>query len=332
MDIEKIIYTYAKKNGIGAAGICSGEDYSCMRSCLEKNNPSLKGFVEQDIEKRIYPSLTLPGIKSIIVFALSYGKRFDFAMDDRLRGNLSHGAIGEDYHITLKRIFEGLAEELHKIHSFRYKIFVDTGPLIDREVAKRAGIGPIGKNGSVISPICGSMLFIGYMMTDLDLPFSAPAEENACASCRICIDSCPSGALSEAGFQAEKCISCLTQLNRPLNTEEMARMGKQIYGCDICQLSCPKNKNMNRTPVTDINAAKPDLENLLYLSNKAFKQTLGQTAAGWRGKKILQRNALIALGNSGEKRAEAILTLFTEDDRSLISDTAKKALQLYRRK
>ena len=330
MDTEKIIYTYAENNGIGAAGICSGEDFSDMRPILEKNNGKLKGFVEQDVEKRMCPSLTLPGIKSIIVFALPYRKKLDFAMDDRLRGNLSHGAVGEDYHITLKRILEGLAEELQKFLSFRYKIFVDTGPLVDREVAKRAGIGSIGKNGSVISPKCGSMFFIGYMMTDLDLPFSLPSAENPCTSCHICIDCCPSGALSEEGFHAEKCISCLTQLNRSLTMEEMKVMGKQIYGCDICQLCCPKNKGNSRESVTDINAAKPDLEELLSLSNKAFKETYGKTAAGWRGKKILQRNALIALGNSGDKRAEAILSAFLTDERDIIQDTAYKALKLYR--
>lgn len=323
LETEIWIEEYAKKAGMLEVGICTPEPFEEIREKLEQKNKALKGFVEQNLELRINPANTMPEIKSIIVFALGYRKNFLFSIDKKLRGRFSMGAIGLDYHIKLKQALEGMANELQKKQPFQYRIFVDTGPLCDRAVAERAKIGFLAKNGSLCSEN-GSMLFLGMMMTDLPLTPTIRNITESCGNCRLCIDACPGKALDEAGsFYPERCISYLTQKKGILNQQERKWIGRQLYGCDICQLVCPKNKNQKSEPIWDIQMAMPELEKILYLSNKGFQKQFGQTACGWRGKNILQRNALIALGNTPCEEAEKIVARYQEEERELIRETAK---------
>lgn len=261
---------------------------------MAAQNQKLGGFAEQDIEKRISPALSLPGVKSIVVLAMPYRKKLLVPPDDKARGHISQSALGEDYHRLLKAHLEAVAAffEPHE-----YRAYVDTGPLVDRAVACRAGLGSLGKNQSLLTP-GGSMYFIGYLLTTRELAPTPHAAQKVCGACTRCLRACPAGALSEEGFAMEKCISYLTQKKGLLTLEEMRSMGRQLYGCDVCQLACPHNRGQGE-PFSDLEAAMPQLEELLSISEKEFWERFGSTAAGWRGRRIFQRNAVIALFNQG---------------------------------
>lgn len=328
MNWEEMIEAYSKENGILTWGICSPEPFDSLRKELEQKNSFLKGFVEQNITLRIDPKQTMPEVKSIFVFALGYKKRFLFQTDGRLRGAFSMGAIGLDYHIVLKEKIEKLAEKLSSIFSFQYQIYVDTGPLCDRALAERAGIGYFTKNGSLCSPF-GSMIFLGYMMTDWEVPVfrQKKKEKKECGSCRACIDICPGSAIGEDGtFYFERCVSYLTQKKGTLTKAEGRMIGKQLYGCDLCQTVCPRNQNQPYEPISDLDSSMPDLTEVLFLSNKEFQMRFGKTAIGWRGKNVIQRNALWALSNQPDVRSETILKKFCLDQREMIRETAETAL------
>ena len=188
-----------------------------------------------------------------------------------------------------------------RVPGVRTGIMVDTGALSDRAVAERAGIGYVGKNCALITPDHGSWVFLGEMLTNIPFEPDEPVTES-CGDCTLCLDACPTGALVGPGqIHAKSCISYLTQTKGFLDDKWKLKIGNRLYGCDTCQVVCPKNKGMNWThhdelqPDPDI--VKPLLKPLLSISNREFKAKFGTSAAAWRGKKPIQRNAVIALGH-----------------------------------
>lgn len=273
------------------------KDYLIYR---DKNNIKTS-FEENDLMKRLDPKLTMDSCRSIIVLGLSYNIDFNEKPEYGLRGKLSKSSWGKDYHNVLKEKIELLIEEIKKKVSFEYKYFVDTGPLVDRELAKKSGLGYYGKNCSIINDEYGSFIFIGYILTDLMIEPDNPIEEK-CGDCRLCIDACPTGALEGPyRLNPKRCISYLTQTKDKIAIELREKMGIKIYGCDTCQLVCPKNKEIKKSRNKDFipkdTKGYMDIEELLNISNREFKKRYGQMAGSWRGKSILKRNAIIALGN-----------------------------------
>lgn len=193
------------------------------------------------------------------------------------------------------------------------KIYSDTGPLSDRDVAVRCGLGVRGKNGSVINSKIGGMFFIGYMLTDIDYSLwqSKKSEHIDCGNCNKCIDACPNGAINNGVCDYNKCISYITQKKGVLTYEEYKNIGKQIYGCDVCQRVCPYNKGYT---IAENETAYPDIEKILNMTNREFKNIFGITAAGWRGKRTLQRNALAVLGNIRNKDGLNIAEKFVNSE------------------
>ena len=288
--IEKIISNFAEENNL-IYGICDADKIS---DSVLPYTP----FVNYSSEQRINPKLTMPCAKSIIVIGYGYNKKILFKTDGLLRGNFSISAVGEDYHITLKRLLESLAEKISDKGKFEYKIFVDTGPLNERLLAYKANFGFIGKNQCLISEKFGSMFFIGYMITDLKLKPVKLLSKEKCGQCKKCVEACPGKALSENGFNYRKCVSYLTQTNEKILSHEIKKIGKQLYGCDVCQLVCPYNK-IYGGEIKYIDEKMPLIESILTMSNKKLCEKYKNTAAGWRAS-LLKRNALIALINSGK--------------------------------
>ena len=325
MKAEEIIIKFAEENRITDIGICSAESFENLRETFESVSSSLKGFAESDIEKRINPSLSLENARSIITIAVSYNRVFDDADDGILRGRISAAAVGRDYHKDVMDILEKLAEELKKEYNFNYKAYTDTGPLSDRAVAIRCGLGSVGKNGCVVTGNGGSAVFLGYIITDLELEIKE-TKNDVCTDCGACVKACPAGALGD-GYDMTKCISYISQLKRELTEEEMRLLGNNIYGCDRCQLACPLNAPAEKWTGSAEGYA-PSLEKLLSYSNREFKEAYGDTAIFWRGNAVIKRNAIVCAANSGHKDAEKLILPFLESENELLRKTAAKAIEL----
>lgn len=315
-NLKDYIISKSKDLNIDIIGFTDNATFSDEKEYILKRKKENKqtNFEEKDINKRINPILTLPSCKSIIVIGVSYNVECDQEVTYKLKGKLSKSSWGIDYHKVLNGKMKSLIEEIKKIKEFEYKYFVDTGPLIDRALAERSGVGYIGKNCSIINDEYGSFIFLGYILTNLEIIPNSRVEEK-CGDCNLCIKACPTDALEEAyKLNPKKCISYLTQTKDDIPIEYRNKMGMKIYGCNTCQLVCPKNKEVKKSNhkefIPKITKAYMDLEELLEISNRQFKKKYGHIAGSWRGKTILKRNAIIALGN--RKQIENIELLIKE--------------------
>ena len=315
-NINEYVIKKSKELDIDIIGFTDSSPFLGAKEILlrrQKENKQTE-FEEKDIEKRINPLITLDSCKSIIVIGISYNIDNHDKVEFGLRGRLSRSSWGIDYHKVLNNKLELLIKELEKELDFEYKSFVDTGPLIDRELAKRAGIGYFGKNCSIINDDYGSFIFLGYILTNLKLDSSVKVE-GKCGDCNLCIKACPTKALEEHySLNPKRCISYLTQTKENIPLEFREKMGITIYGCDTCQNVCPKNKEIIKSNhkefIPEITKGYMDIEELLFISNKEFKKRYGNMSGSWRGKTILKRNAIIALGNM--KKEENLNLLIRE--------------------
>ena len=339
-NLKEYIVNKSKELNIDIIGFTHAEQFlDAKEYLLQRINENIQTeFEEKDIEKRINPILTLPSCKSIIVLGISYNVNSPEAkvtvpgasLTPKLKGHLSKSTWGLDYHNVLKDKMEGLIKEIKKTHDFEYKYFVDTGPLIDREVAKRAGIGFFGKNCSIINDEYGSFIFLGYILTDLEILFDNERDEG-CGDCTLCIKACPTGALEKPyKVNPKKCISYLTQTKNEIPLYLREKMGIKIYGCDTCQLVCPKNKDVKRPNheefIPKLTNGYMDLEEILRISNRQFRDKYGHMAGSWRGKSILKRNAIIALGNMKKEENIEFLVKELKDQNPMIREYASWAI------
>lgn len=304
MNLKKFIIDKSKELNIDMIGFTDGGPLKNIEEYLNyrfKNNRYTE-FEEADIKKRIDPKLTMPNCNTIIVIALSYNVDYNEKPDYEFKGSLSKSSWGIDYHKVLKNKLELLVDEIKKVKDFDYKSFVDTGPLVDRELAYKAGIGYYGKNCSIINEKYGSFIFIGYMLTDLEIEEYDIPVESQCGECDLCLKACPTNALDNSyRLNPRKCISYLTQTKEEIDDELKGKMGIKIYGCDTCQMVCPQNKFINKSCheefLPTVTKGALDLKELLTISNREFKQKYGHMSGSWRGKGVLKRNAINALNN-----------------------------------
>lgn len=328
---------YARSIGIDQIGVASAEPFDEMKQRLQvqQNKGFMSGFEEKDIDRRVHPERHLPAARTMIAIAVAYPSKLanpPVSSKGAYRGVIARSAWGQDYHRVLKQRLQSLAEWFaDELADFRYESMVDTGALVDRAVAERAGIGWSAKNCAIISPIYGSWIYLGEMITNLPLPVDEPLLDQ-CGSCTLCIDACPTGALVGPGqLDATKCISFLTQTKTDVPDEVKLKIGNRLYGCDTCQVVCPKNKGKNWTQHAELapnpELAKPLLKPILELSNREFRETFGESAAAWRGKTPIQRNAIYALGHFRDDSAIMLLGKLAETDhRPVIRSAAIWAL------
>ncbi len=300
---ETIIET-SKKIGIDMIGFTRAEPFYSLEAILKEriDNNNSPEFEEKDIKLRIDPKKTMKDCKSIIVIGLSYYTDKLDSRDVKIKGNLSRSSWGIDYHKVLTDYMNRLVDKLGEAIEFQSMVFTDTGPRVDRELAYRAGIGYYGKNCSIINPKYGSFFFIGYILTNLDIEENNHQLVSECGDCELCLNACPTNALVEAGkLDTNRCISYLTQTKRPIKEELTQKMGINIYGCDTCQLVCPKNKRVEKSTHSEFCPDKTgglvDIEELLGMSKKDFNYKYKDMSGSWRGKNVLIRNSLIALNN-----------------------------------
>lgn len=327
----------AAELGIDDVGVASADPFVTLKQRLIRHRELGResGFEEPDLEKRTNPALLFEDPQSILAIAIAYPSKLSDppkSEPGERRGIMSRSAWGEDYHIVLRDRLAKLESWLReRVPWIRVESMVDTGALSDRAVAERAGIGWSGKNCAIISPKLGSWIYLGEMITNLPLPPDVPVTEG-CGSCTKCIDACPTGALVGAGeLDAKRCISFVTQTKGMVSDEFMRKIGNRLYGCDTCQVVCPVNKGKNWTHQPELqpdnDLVKPLLIPLLQMGNRDFKNAYGKTSSAWRGRKPIQRNAVIALGNFKDPSAVPhLIQVLKEDPRPVLRGTAAWSL------
>lgn len=313
MDIKEYIIKKSEELNIDMIGFTDSSPMGNLEEYLKyrKDNSLITEFEERDTGRRIDPKLTMEGCKSIIVIALSYNVDYKEKSKVKYKGSLSKSSWGMDYHRVLKTKMNELVKEIEEVQQFNHMCFVDTGPLVDRELAHRAGMGYYGKNCSIINDKYGSFIFIGYILTDLEIKVSNKPIESKCGSCDLCIRACPTNALENPfRLNPKRCISYLTQTKDEIDQNLQSKMGIKIYGCDTCQMVCPKNKDVKKSEHEEFIPIKTngevDLKELLCMTNRQFRNKYGDMSGSWRGKKILQRNAHIAINNMGIRNVDDV--------------------------
>ncbi len=309
--------------------------------------------------RRASPEQVLPGARSIIVCALNYNTAQPHStesspaesLEDSPRGWISRYAWGADYHEVLGAKLAALEAAMRAQfkESFDAKWYVDTGPVHERAAAHHAGLGWIGKHTLLINPEIGSWMFLGVILTTLDLATTLSLSQSLsaaeslppdlCGQCTLCIDACPTGAIVEPYvLDARRCISYLTiELRTAIPEELRAPMGRQAFGCDICQDVCPWNRQAPATAESAFAPREkllaPELEWIASLSEEDFRKEFRASPikrAKWRG---LVRNACVALGNSklqpgapAHSRVTTLLERLAAGDDALIAEHASWAL------
>ncbi|MFD2442889.1 tRNA epoxyqueuosine(34) reductase QueG [Bacillus sp. CGMCC 1.16607] len=340
MDIQTLkedIIQYSKKIGIDKIGFTTASPFDELKNRLIRQQELgyQSGFEEPDIEKRVNPPLLLDQAQSIISIALAYPSKMIVHIQSKKglrRGIFCRASWGQDYHHILRDRLQKLEEYISlKVPNAKVKSMVDTGELSDRAVAERAGIGWSGKNCSIITPEFGSFVYLGEMITNIPFQPDSPIEDQ-CGDCTLCLDACPTGALVQGGqLNAQKCVAFLTQTKGFIPDEFRDKIGNRIYGCDSCQTACPKNKgkdfHFHEEMEPNPELVKPLLKPILHVSNKDFKEKFGPLSGSWRGKKPIQRNAIIALAHfKDESAVEDLIFLMNKDSRPVIRGTAAWAL------
>jgi epoxyqueuosine reductase len=304
--IEDAIKNEARKIGFQLVGICSvetGESVPFLQTWLEQKFHGSMKYMENP--KRLSPKEVFPTIRTMVVVGMNY--RWPDGADVDQEGMISKYAWGEDYHRVMKPMLEALAAAINQISgSTQTRAYVDTGPVVEKYWAQKAGLGWIGKHTNVLNSGGSSWFFLGVVLTDLNLEPDQPAEDH-CGTCVRCIEICPTRAIVEPYvLDARLCISYLTIEHRESIPRELRSLiGNRIFGCDDCQDVCPWNRFASAgdprfNPRQDILVAR--LTDYLALSDDEFRIRFVHTNVLRAKHRGFLRNCLVAAGNA--KRAE----------------------------
>ncbi len=295
--LTKSIKQEAKKIGFDLVGIARAEPLTKIYNILKyrKKNNDLPAFMTEDIKKATNPKMHLQSAESIISLAISY------ASSERINGeyNISIYAQGNDYHQIMKNKLNQLKSFISSRVNAKMISYVDTGSLMERAFARKAGLGWIGKNTNLINSKYGSYLFLGEIITNLTLEYDKQVS-NKCGSCQLCINNCSGDALIHPYYlKSDKCIGYITQKKGIIPFAERIKIEDNLWGCDRCQQVCPFNENIpqNMHKEFKTNLSGYNLKDILDFSRKNPPSSWEKAALSWRGIRILKRNALIIIAN-----------------------------------
>ncbi len=329
----------ARDAGFHLVGVASAEPFADAEQAIAGRVQAglmdgLPWYTEARARRGCHPERLLPGVRSIIALGLSYDTGPAPEPDDGvLRGRVARYAWGQDYHQLFERRVQSFIERLRELGGREAKLYVDYGPMPDRAVAQRAGLGWFGKNTNLLTPRLGSWVFLAEVLTDLDLEPDAPLKKS-CGRCTTCIPACPTGAITApCVIDNTRCISYHTIENRgPIPRELRPLMGDWVFGCDICQDVCPVNHRARPKQgdpafaAASAEEARPDLVALLAMTEGEFQSRFRGSAVRRAKLAGLRRNACVALGNLRDARAVPTLARALTEAPPLVRGHAAWAL------
>jgi epoxyqueuosine reductase len=338
--LEEAIRAKAAELGFVACGFARADAADAagvdLRRWLDAGHHGTMGWMEERAHHRVSPRALWPDAKSAIALAMSYAPASDpMALGERGElGRISVYAQGGDYHKTVKKALKALARFIVDAAPSELKVFVDTAPVMEKPIAQAAGIGWQGKHTNLVSREHGSWLFLGVILTSLELEPDPPADAGQhCGTCRRCLDACPTQAfVGPHRIDARRCISYLTiEHDGAIPTELRAAMGNRIYGCDDCLAVCPWNRfadaaAANRAFLPRAELAAPRLADLLALDDAAFREMFAGSPIKRIGVRRMIRNCLIAAGNSGDCDLVPSVERHLDDPDPVIAEAARWAL------
>lgn len=335
MSVSEWIKAYARALGFDLVGIAPAQSPPHAESFLHWLAQGYAGameYLQRTAHLRVNPAELLPDARSAVVVGLNYAPAELPDTDYRI----ARYALGDDYHQVIREKLETLLGAIQAVApDARGRACVDSAPVLERDLAWLAGLGWYGKNTCLINTHRGSYFFLGVLLLTLELEYDAPAE-GGCGTCRLCLDACPTGALTEPYvLDARKCISYLTiELRDTIPERYRAPMGEWLFGCDICQEVCPFNRPRTHQPLRAQPTheprfqprALPRLHEILTMDESQFAERFRGSAlkrAKWRG---LVRNALIVAGNKGDSVLRPLIERYCQHEDPILRETAHWAL------
>ncbi|MBI5687156.1 MAG: tRNA epoxyqueuosine(34) reductase QueG [Verrucomicrobia bacterium] len=333
--LEEQIKGKALALGFDLVGIAPAEpaaSFASFERWLAEGRHGEMGYLARNVERRADPQRLLPGAKSIIVVACNHHTA-DPAPGGR-QGKVARYALGDDYHEIMGRKLAALTEAVRALApAAQAKACVDTAPVLERELAQRAGLGWVGKNTMLLNRRFGQWLLLGEILLDVPLRPDAPETRDRCGRCARCIAACPTRAIvAPRELDARRCISYLTiELKGPIPPELRPLIGNRIFGCDDCLEVCPWNRFAQQarepgfSPRADVTT--PELLDLLELDEEEFERRFARSPILRAKRRGLLRNVCVALGNARDPRAVPALTRALEDAEPLVREHASWALE-----
>ena len=317
---------------VGVAPATAADGFAHLTEWLRNGYAATMQYMHRHVEARRHPEAILPDVRSVVMVGMNY-KPADEQETPR-RAKVARYARGLDYHDVLrerlKRLLAWLQAEQPGCHG---RAVVDTAPLLEREFARRAGLGWFGKNTMLLNKRLGSYFFLGALLVDIELRPDAPHTASHCGTCTACLDACPTQAFPAPGvLDSRRCISYLTiELKEDVDVDLRSRLDGWLFGCDICQEVCPWNRKAPLGAIPELQP-RPDLEaldpvELLLLSEEEFARRFHGTALMRTRRRGLLRTAALLLGNRGDPAALPALRRALDDAEEIVREAARWAIE-----
>jgi epoxyqueuosine reductase len=338
-NLKEVIKDKARQLGFPLAGVTTPEPpphYSTFENWLAQGHHGTMNYLadERSRLRRADPREILPECKSVLVLATPYNSPLPGGEGPGVRagGNIASYAWGEDYHDVLpsrmKELIQFIEEQAGAPVKNRW--YTDTGPILERDLAQRAGIGWIGKNTCLINPKQGSYFLLSEILLDLDLEPDPPFVTDHCGTCTRCIEACPTDCiLPDRTIDATRCISYLTiELKEAIPTELREKIGNWVFGCDICQVVCPWNRFAGEgDPAFGNDQPSYELADELAISPQEFNQRFRQSPIKRAKRRGYLRNVAVVLGNTGDIHALPVLQNALDHEEPMVREHAKWAVE-----
>lgn len=352
-DLKQAVKKKAEELGFLLVGVTSPEPpqhFDVFSRWLEAGRHGEMGYLagERSLERRADPRQILPECQSILSLAAPYPSPGDPGQVAPGRGKVAAYAWGDDYHDVLPGLLKALVEyiEAEAGHPVPNRWYTDTGPVLERDLAQRAGLGWIGKNTMLINPKRGSYFLLAEILLGIELEPDPPFTLDGCGSCTRCLDACPTGCiLPDRTIDANRCISYLTiELKGSIPEDLRPQVGEWVFGCDVCQQVCPWNRRF-AGPSTEAslagervlsprsNVPAPDLVEEIRLTAEEFNQKFKKSPVKRAKRRGYLRSVAVALANcarGGDERAEEALRKAAEDPEPLVREHAAWAYERIR--